>query len=45
MRIICCWDTPSDTGTMLLAYAKSKREDLTLDQLKVLSKLVKEWLK
>jgi hypothetical protein len=29
---------------MLLAYKKSKQEDLTQDQLKILSRLIKEWL-
>jgi len=44
LRIIYYWDTPSDTIYMLLAYKKSKQEDLTQDQLKILSKLLKEWL-
>jgi len=29
---------------MLLAYKKTKQEDLTQDQLKILSRLIKEWL-
>jgi hypothetical protein len=45
LRIIYHWDAPADTFYMLLAYAKSQQEDLTPDQLKVLSKLVKELLK
>jgi hypothetical protein len=44
LRIIYYRDTPSDTIYMLLAYKKSKQEDLTQDQLKILSRLVKEWL-
>jgi hypothetical protein len=38
------WDTPSDTIYMLLAYKKSKQEDLTQDQLRILSRIIKEWL-
>ncbi len=45
LRIIYYWDTPSDTVYMLLAYKKAKQEDLTQDQLKILSRLIKEWLK
>jgi hypothetical protein len=45
LRIIYHWDAPADTFYMLPAYAKSQQEDLTPDQLKVLSKLVKELLK
>jgi len=44
LRIIYYWDTPSDTVYMLLAYKKTKQEDLTQDQLKILSRLIKEWL-
>jgi len=44
LRIIYYWDTPSDTIYMLLAYKKSKQTDLTQDQLKILSRLIKEWL-
>ena len=44
LRIIYYWDTPSYTIYMLLAYKKSKQEDLTQDQLKILSRLIKEWL-
>jgi len=29
---------------MLLVYKKSKQEDLTQDQLRILGKLIKEWL-
>jgi len=44
LRIIYYWDTPSYTIYMLLPYKKSKQEDLTQDQLKILSRLIKEWL-
>jgi len=44
LRIIYYWDPPSDTVYMLLAYGKSKKEDLTQDQLRILSRLIKEWL-
>jgi len=44
LRIVYFWDTPSDTIYMLLAYNKSKQEDLTQDQPRVLSGLIKEWL-
>jgi len=45
LRIIYYWDTPSDTIYMLLVYKKNEQEDLTPDQLKILSRLIKEWLK
>ena len=44
-RIIYYWDKKQETFYMLLAYAKSKQEDLTPTQMKVLTKLVKEELK
>ncbi|MEA3336933.1 MAG: hypothetical protein U9R25_13560 [Chloroflexota bacterium] len=44
LRIIYHWDVPNDTTYMLLAYRKSRKEDLTPDQLKLLHDLVKEWL-
>jgi len=43
-RLIYYWDTPYDTIYMLLIYRKSKQEDLTSNQLKTLSSLVKEML-
>jgi len=43
IRIIYYWDTP-DAIYMLFAYVKTVQEDLTHSQLKILSKLVKEWL-
>lgn len=44
LRIIYYWDTPADTIYMLLAYKKSRQENLTPDQLKILGNLVKEYL-
>ncbi len=44
LRVIYYWDAPADTIYMLLVYRKSKQQDLTQDQLKILSKLIKEWL-
>src|SRR5262245_7664102 len=41
-RVIYYWDEPSETYYMLYAYGKSKRDDLTRDQLRVLSRLVRE---
>ncbi|MBW1771834.1 MAG: type II toxin-antitoxin system RelE/ParE family toxin [Deltaproteobacteria bacterium] len=44
-RVIYYWDKKQETFYMLLAYAKSRQEDLTPAQMKVLTKLVKEELK
>ena len=44
-RVIYYWDKKHETFYMLLAYAKSKQEDLTPTQMKILTKLVKEELK
>jgi len=44
LRIIYYWDVPEDTIYMLLPYKKSKQEDLTPAQLKVLRDLIKEGL-
>lgn len=44
LRIIYYWDVPGDRIFLLLPYAKSRQEDLTPAQLKVLRQLVKEWL-
>ena len=44
LRVIYYWDAP-DTIYMLFPYKKSAQEDLRQSQLKVLSKLVKEWLR
>ena len=43
--VIYYWDDKQETFYMLLAYAKSKQEDLTPTQMKVLTKLVREELK
>jgi mRNA-degrading endonuclease RelE of RelBE toxin-antitoxin system len=45
LRLIYFWDVPEDIIYMLLIYKKSKQEDLTLNQLKTLRNLVKEFLK
>ena len=44
-RVIYYWYKDIKTIYMLYAYAKNRQEDLTRDQLKVLSKLVEEELK
>lgn len=41
-RVIYFWDEPSETFYLLYAYRKSAREDLTAQQLKALSRLVRE---
>ena len=43
--MIYYWDKSKETFYMLLAYQKSMQEDLTPEQLKILSKLVKEEFK
>ena len=45
LRLIYFWDVPQDRIYMLLIYIKSKQEDLTQNQLKILRNLVKELLK
>jgi hypothetical protein len=45
LRLIYFWDVPQDRIYMLLIYKKSKQEDLTQNQLKILRNLVKELLK
>ena len=44
-RVIYYWDEVHETFYMLFAYAKSKQEDLTPAQMKILAKLVREELK
>jgi hypothetical protein len=44
LRIIYYWDVPADTICMLLVYKKNKQENLTQEQIRVLSRLIKEWL-
>jgi mRNA-degrading endonuclease RelE of RelBE toxin-antitoxin system len=43
-RIIYHWDGSRETYYMLYAYGKGDQEDLTADQLQVLSRLVREEL-
>ena len=45
LRLIYFWDVQEDKIYMLLIYKKSKQEDLTQNQLKILRNLVKELLK
>jgi mRNA-degrading endonuclease RelE of RelBE toxin-antitoxin system len=45
LRIIYYWDAKAEAFYMLLIYSKSKKDDLTPDQLLVLSQLIKEELK
>ncbi len=42
LRVIYFWDEASETFYMLYAYPKSEQEDLTAQQLRVLSRLVRE---
>jgi mRNA-degrading endonuclease RelE of RelBE toxin-antitoxin system len=42
IRIIYHWDIVTDTFYLLYAYPKSSRENLTMSQLRILSKLVRE---
>jgi mRNA-degrading endonuclease RelE of RelBE toxin-antitoxin system len=44
VRVIYYWDTPDDTIYMLTVYKKSTPENLTTGQLKLLRRLVEEWL-
>ena len=45
LRIIYYWDNKTESFYMLYLYAKSKKGDLSSDQIKILSHLVKEELK
>ena len=45
LRLIYFWDVLEDRIYMLLIYKKSKQEDLTQSQLKILREIVKESLK
>lgn len=45
LRVIYYWDVPDDTFFMLVAYKKAKQEDLTQEQIKMLRRLVEDWLK
>lgn len=42
IRVIYFWDERTETFYMLYAFPKSKREDLTPQQLRVLSQLARE---
>jgi hypothetical protein len=44
LRVIYFW-SPPDTIFMLLPYRKTEQEDLTPEQLKLLRKMVKEFLR
>ena len=44
MRVIYYFDPP-ETTYLIFPYRKSRKEDLTKDQIKVLSQLVEEYLK
>ena len=44
LRLIYYWDKPEDIVYMLWVFRKSRQEDLTPRQCKVLSKLFKEYL-
>ncbi|MCE5276546.1 MAG: type II toxin-antitoxin system RelE/ParE family toxin [Planctomycetaceae bacterium] len=43
LRVIYSWDRP-DTVFMLFAYKKNRQENLTPQQIRLLSALVEEWL-
>ena len=42
IRLIYFWDEPSETLYMLYAYRKNDQEDLTAQQLRILTRLVRE---
>lgn len=42
IRVIYYWYTPQSKILMLYAYSKSKQEDLTTEQLKILKNLLEE---
>jgi hypothetical protein len=44
LRILYYWDPAAATIYMLFVYSKSQREDLTQQQVKTLSRLIKEEL-
>ena len=45
LRVIYYWDPSNETFYLLLPYRKSKKEDLTQKEIKILSSLVTEYLK
>lgn len=44
LRVIYYWDKKTESFYMLYVYQKSKLDDLTKDQLRILSQLIKEEL-
>jgi mRNA-degrading endonuclease RelE of RelBE toxin-antitoxin system len=44
VRVIYYWDRPTETFYMLFAYSKADQGDLTAQQLRVLSRLIREEL-
>ncbi len=44
LRIICYWDVSHDTLYRLLPYRKSAQEDIDKETVKLLAKLIKEYL-
>ena len=44
LRVIYYWVTADETIYMLLAYAKSRQDDLTPAQIRTLRNVVEEWL-
>jgi mRNA-degrading endonuclease RelE of RelBE toxin-antitoxin system len=44
-RIIYYWDKPTETVYMLYTYPKNRQEDLTAEQTRILSRLVREEFK
>ena len=45
IRLIYYWDKKTESFYMLLIYSKSKKDDLSQDQLRILNQLIKEELK
>ncbi len=45
LRVIYYWDKKTESFYMLFVYSKSKKDDLSQDQLQILSQLVREELK
>ena len=44
LRVIYYYDKPNETIYMLFVYRKNERDDLTLDQIKFLRRLIEEYL-
>jgi mRNA-degrading endonuclease RelE of RelBE toxin-antitoxin system len=45
IRVIYYWDRKQETFYMLLVFSKSQQEDLTPEQMRILTRLVKEEFK